>query len=139
MSAKDIFHNTVKIALEKDNWLITHDPLSFELTEKVKVRIDLSAEKLITAEKDNQKIAVEVKSFIGLSAISEFHTAIGEFLNYKVVLTQKDPHRILYLAISQDIYEGFFLDSFIQTVLQTYDIKLLVFDVKREEILLWKH
>ena len=139
MSAKDIFHNTVKIALEKDNWLITHDPLSFELTEKVKVRIDLSVEKLITAEKDNQKIAVEVKSFIGLSAISEFHTAIGQFLNYKVVLTQKDPHRILYLAISQDIYEGFFLDSFIQTVLQTYDIKLLVFDVKREEILLWKH
>ncbi|UUO17513.1 XisH family protein [Dolichospermum heterosporum] len=121
MSAKDFFHNAVRLALEKDNWLITHDPLSFELTEKVKVRI-----------------AVEVKSFIGLSAISEFHTAIGQFLNYKVVLTQKDPHRILYLAISEDIYEGFFLDSFIQTVLQTYDIKLLVFDVKREEILLWK-
>jgi hypothetical protein len=138
MSAKDFFHNAVRLALEKDNWLITHNPLSFELTEKVKVRIDLGAEKLITAEKDNQKIAVEVKSFIGLSAISEFHTAIGQFLNYKVVLTQKDPQRILYLAISQDIYEGFFLDSFIQTVLQTYDIKLLVFDVKREEILLWK-
>ena len=138
MSAKDFFHKAVRLALEKDNWLITHDPLSCELTEKVKVRIDLGAEKLITAEKDNQKIAVEVKSFIGLSAISEFHTAIGQFLNYKVVLTQKDPHRILYLAISEDIYEGFFLDSFIQTVLQTYDIKLLVFDVKREEILLWK-
>lgn len=111
--------------------------MSFELTEKVKVRIDLGAEKLITAEKDNKKIAVEVKSFIGLSAIFEFHLAIGQFLNYKVVLTQKDPQRILYLAISQDIYEGFFLDSFIQTVLQTYEIKLLVFDAKREEILLW--
>ncbi|WP_287356852.1 element excision factor XisH family protein, partial [Moorena sp. SIO3B2] len=24
--AKDIFHNTVKIALQKDGWLITHDP-----------------------------------------------------------------------------------------------------------------
>ncbi len=139
MSAKDFFHNAVRLALEKDSWLITDDPLSFELTEKVKVRIDLGAERLITAQKGNQKIAVEVKSFIGLSAISEFHTAIGQFLNYKVVLTQKDPQRILYLAISQDIYEGFFLDSFIQTVLQTYDIKLLVFDVKREEILLWKH
>ncbi|QSV61394.1 MAG: fatty-acid oxidation protein subunit alpha [Dolichospermum sp. DL01] len=138
MSAKDFFHNAVRLALEKDGWLITDDPLSFKLTENVKVRIDLGAEKLITAEKDNQKIAVEVKSFIGLSAISEFHTAIGQFLNYKVVLTQKDPHRILYLAISEDIYEGFFLDSFIQTVLQTYEIKLLVFDVKKEEILLWK-
>jgi hypothetical protein len=36
MSAKDFFHNAVRSALEKDNWLITHDPLSFELTEKVK-------------------------------------------------------------------------------------------------------
>ena len=138
MSAKDFFHNAVRLALEKDGWLITDDPLYFRLTALVKIRIDLGAEKLIGAEKDHQKIAVEVKSFIGLSAISEFHTAIGQFLNYKVVLTQKDPHRILYLAISEDIYEGFFLDSFIQTVLQTYDIKLLVFDVKREEILLWK-
>ncbi|WP_228020367.1 XisH family protein [Sphaerospermopsis sp. LEGE 08334] len=25
MSAKDIFHNTVKIALKKDGWLITDD------------------------------------------------------------------------------------------------------------------
>ena len=66
MSAKDFFHNAVRLALEKDGWLIT-------------------------AQKGNQKIAVEVKSFIGLSAISEFHTAIGQFLNYKVVLTQKDP------------------------------------------------
>ncbi len=27
MSAKDIFHNTVRLALEKDGWTITHDPL----------------------------------------------------------------------------------------------------------------
>ncbi|HLO84125.1 MAG TPA: XisH family protein [Nostocaceae cyanobacterium] len=138
MSAKDIFHNTVKIALEKEGWKITHDPLSFELSEKVKVRIDLGAEKLITAEKDHQKIAVEVKSFIGLSAISEFHLAIGQFLNYKVVLKHKDPQRVLYLAISKDIYQEFFLDPFIQTVVKTYEINLLVFDVQKEEIFLWK-
>ncbi|GAX38071.1 fdxN element excision controlling factor protein [Nodularia sp. NIES-3585] len=80
MSAKDIFHNTVKVALEKDGWQITHDPLSFQLSEQIRIRIDLGAQKLIAAEKDQQKIAVEVKSFIGMSAISEFHTAVGQFL-----------------------------------------------------------
>ncbi|MDB9307563.1 XisH family protein [Aphanizomenon sp. CS-733/32] len=138
MSAKDIFHNTVKIALEKENWQITDDPLYLRLTALVKIRIDLGAEKLIGAEKDNQKIAVEVKSFLGLSAISEFHTAIGQFLNYRIALGQQDPERVLYLAISQDIYQEFFTDSFIQTVLQTYEIKLLVFDINKEEIVLWK-
>ncbi|GCL41747.1 MULTISPECIES: XisH family protein [Nostocales] len=138
MSAKDIFHNTVKIALEKENWQITDDPLYLRLTALVKIRIDLGAEKLIGAEKDNQKIAVEVKSFLGLSAISEFHTAIGQFLNYRIALGQQDPERVLYLAISQDIYQEFFTDSFIQTVLQTYEIKLLVFDINKEAIVLWK-
>ena len=139
MSAKDIFHNAVRLAWEKDGWLITDDPLYFRLTALVKIRIDLGAEKLIGAEKDHQKIAVEVKSFIGLSAISEFHTAIGQFLNYRIALEQEDSERVLYLAISKDIYQEFFTDTFIQTVLERYNIKLLVFDIQKEEIVLWKH
>ncbi|MEH2203299.1 MAG: XisH family protein [Nostoc sp.] len=139
MSAKDIFHNTVKVALEKDGWKITHDPLFFKLSEQIRIKIDLGAQKLISAEKDEQKIAVEVKSFIGVSAISEFHTAIGQFLNYRVALEQKDSERVLYLAISQDIYQEFFLDSFIQSVLERYEIKLFVFHVQKQEIVLWKN
>ncbi|MEH1811118.1 MAG: XisH family protein [Nostoc sp.] len=139
MSAKDIFHNTVKVALEKDGWKITHDPLFFKLSEQIRIKIDLGAQKLISAEKDEQKIAVEVKSFIGVSAISEFHTAIGQFLNYRVALEQKDSERVLYLAISQDIYQEFFIDSFIQSVLERYEIKLFVFHVQKQEIVLWKN
>ncbi|MEH2091503.1 XisH family protein [Nostoc sp.] len=139
MSAKDIFHNTVKVALEKDGWKITHDPLFFKLSEQIRIKIDLGAQKLISAEKDKQKIAVEVKSFIGVSAISEFHTAIGQFLNYRVALEQKDSERVLYLAISQDIYQEFFIDSFIQSVLERYEIKLFVFHVQKQEIVLWKN
>ncbi|MBW4673583.1 MAG: XisH family protein [Desmonostoc geniculatum HA4340-LM1] len=138
MSAKDIFHNIVKVALEKDGWKITHDPLFFQLSEKIRIKIDMGAQKLISAEKDEQKIAVEVKSFIGISAISEFHVAVGQFLNYRVALEQKDSQRLLYLAISQDIYEEFFMDSFIQSVLERYQINLLVFHVQKQEIVLWK-
>ncbi|MBD2531049.1 XisH family protein [Nostoc flagelliforme FACHB-838] len=139
MSAKDIFHNTVKVALEKDGWKITHDPLFFNLSEQIRIKIDLGAQKLISADKGEQKIAVEVKSFIGVSAISEFHTAVGQFLNYRVALEQKDSERVLYLAISKDIYQEFFIDSFIQSVLERYEIKLLVFHVQKQEIVLWKN
>ncbi|WP_013325427.1 element excision factor XisH family protein [Gloeothece verrucosa] len=27
MSAKDVFHDAVRVALEKDGWVITQDPL----------------------------------------------------------------------------------------------------------------
>lgn len=31
MPAKDIFHNTVRLALEKDGWVITDDPLHLKV------------------------------------------------------------------------------------------------------------
>ena len=139
MSAKDIFHNTVRSALEKDGWTITNEPLFLQPSQEVTMKVDLGAQKLLSAEKGNQKIAVEVKSFIGLSAISEFHTAVGQFLNYQVALDKLEPERILYLAIPTDIYQDFFTDSFVQEVVKRYQIKLLVFHVQKQEIVLWKN
>ncbi|BAZ37053.1 fdxN element excision controlling factor protein [Calothrix sp. NIES-4101] len=57
MSAKDIFHEVVKKALEKDGWQITHDPLSISVGG-INISIDLAAEKLIAAEREGDKIAV---------------------------------------------------------------------------------
>ena len=139
MSAKDIFHNTVRSALEKDGWTITNEPLFLKPSQEVTMKVDLAAEKLLSAQKGNQKIAVEVKSFVGLSAISEFNTAVGQFLNYQVALEKLQPERILYLAIPTDIYQEFFTDSFVEEVVNRYQIKLLVFHVQKEEIALWKN
>lgn len=108
MSAKDFFHNAVKSALEKDGWLITDDPLIF-LVDTIEFRLHLGAERLLGAEKEGEKIAVEIKSFLGKSAISEFHTALGKTLNYRSILRKQEPDRILYLAISYEIYTAFFL------------------------------
>jgi len=138
MSAKDIFHDTVRSALEKDGWTITHDPLFVKVTVQVSIQIDLGAEKLLSAERGEQKIAVEVKSFVGRSTISEFHTAVGQFLNYQLALEKLAPERVLYLAVPNDIYQEFFTDSFVQTVLERYQIKLLVFHAEKQEIILWK-
>jgi XisH protein len=76
MSRRDKFHDAVRHALEKEGWTITHDPLSLKIGN-LKLEVDLGAEKLIGAQKDNQKIAVEVKSFLKTSKITEFYHAFG--------------------------------------------------------------
>ncbi|NEQ44340.1 MAG: hypothetical protein F6K00_12600 [Leptolyngbya sp. SIOISBB] len=76
MSTRDAFHPIVKTALQKDGWTITDDPYHLDLGF-TDFYIDLGAEKLIAATKNNQKIAVEVKSFLGASTVSEFHMAVG--------------------------------------------------------------
>ncbi|MEA5517647.1 element excision factor XisH family protein [Limnoraphis robusta] len=97
MSAKDLFHAVVRSALEKEGWTITDDPLHLKIDED-KLYVDLGAEnQLLGAERYGQKIAVEIKSFLGLSLINDFHSAIGQAWNYKVVLEEQQPNRILYL------------------------------------------
>ncbi len=72
------------------------------------MHIDLGAERIIIAERAQEKIAVEVKSFLAPSAIGEFHTALGQFLNYRAVLQLQQPNRLLYLAVTSEIYQSFF-------------------------------
>ena len=136
MSAKDLFHDAVRRGLEKDSWQITDDPLELGW-EEVKVKIDLAAERLIAAERDQQKIAVEIKSFISTSAISDFHTALGQFLNYRIMLEVNEPDRKLYLAIPLDAYETFFQSRFAQAAIDRYQLKLIVYEPIAEEIVQW--
>jgi len=136
--AKDLFHQAVRNALEKENWSITDDPLSLKLGG-VDLYIDLGAEKLLAAERAGQKIAVEIKTFGGRSEIAEFHLALGQFLNYRLALQVSDPQRELFLAVPQVIYESFFTLEFIKMSITNYQIKLLVYEPATETIALWKN
>ncbi|HIK32666.1 MAG TPA: hypothetical protein IGS17_16020 [Oscillatoriales cyanobacterium M59_W2019_021] len=82
MTAKDIFHDVVKVALQKDGWTITHDPFVLEWDER-QFSIDLAADRLNEVRKETEKIAVVVKSFIGASSVLKFPLALVEFLNYR--------------------------------------------------------
>jgi Holliday junction resolvase-like predicted endonuclease len=77
---KDRFHDAVRNALEKEGWTITADPYEISIGD-VDFEIDLAAE-ILAAERADAKIAVEIKSFIGRSNVSDFHTALGQFINY---------------------------------------------------------
>ena len=137
MSRKDKFHETVKHALEKEGWLITHDPFTIQISEAVKLKIDLGAESVIAAQRDQEKIAIEIKSFITDSDISEFHSALGQYLNYVQALEDKEPDRILYLAIPIETHRDFFQIPFIQKSLKRHAVNLIIYDPIQEEIKQW--
>lgn len=137
MAAKDTFHEAVKSALMKDGWTITHDPLHINFAE-VDIYIDLGAERLIAAQKEEEKIAVEIKTFLNPSAISDFHTALGQFLNYRFALKADDPERTLYLAVPRETYDTFFMRRFVQLIIQEYQMKLIAYDSVDEVIVLWQ-
>ena len=135
--ARDAFHNAVKVALQKDDWIITADPLQIKFG-KLDLYIDLGAEQVIGAEQSGQKIAIEIKSFLGQSAVTEFHRAVGQFISYRDVLRVVEPERILYLAVPQLIYDEFFqVQEFAQLVVQTNQIKLIVYNPVLEAIVQW--
>ncbi|MDZ8034567.1 MULTISPECIES: XisH family protein [unclassified Nostoc] len=138
MSARDKFHHVVKSALQKDGWRITHDPLLIRIENVTDMYIDLGAERIIAAEREGQIIAVEVKSFIGTSTISEFHTAVGQFINYRYALEEIDSERVLYLAVPLNTYNDFLNKPFIKSIIQRSQINLIVYDVETEEIIRWQ-
>ncbi len=134
--AKDRFHYVVRAALEKDGWQITADPYEINV-DGVDFEIDLAAEQLLAAERDDRKIAVEIKSFISPSNVSDFHTALGQFLNYRDALEKVEPDRQLYLAVRMPIYESFFQRKFIVTAVERYQLRLAIYDVQQEAIVRW--
>lgn len=136
MSAKDIYHDTVKCALQKDGWTITHDPFPLQIGKK-RLFVDLGAERLISAEKGIQKIVVEVKSFVGQSDVKDLEQALGQYVLYQQVLKEMGIERILYLAVSQIVFNSVFTIELGQVLLKNEIIKLLVFDDEREAITQW--
>ena len=80
---------------------------------------------------------VEIKTFLGASTISEFHVAVGQFINYRIALEEEEAERQLYLAIPSEIYKRFFKYPFIQTVVRINQIPLIIYSVEKEAIAQW--
>ncbi len=70
--------------------------------------------------------------------MTEFHTALGQSLNYRSALRLTEPERNLYLAVPEDVYDDFFRRRFIQRVIAEHQLKLLIFNPEREEIVQWR-
>jgi hypothetical protein len=136
MSARDLFHQVVKTALKKENWQITHDPYGLQ-TDSFDLAIDLGAEQIIAAEQGKIKIAVEIKSFLGSSKITEFYGALGQFITYRLALQKLESDRILYLAVPENLYDKFFATPLVQELIQQNTIYLITYDIDLENIIKW--
>ena len=123
--ARDFYHFQAKRAIEKDGWTVTDDPLDLTIGE-VELSADLGAERLIAAERDNEKIAIEIKSFVSQSPVSEFHKAVGQYENYRLSLEELDPLRKIWLAIPDDAWNDFFQRPFIQKAILRYQIEFIM-------------
>ncbi len=136
MARRDIYHNAVKQALITDGWIITHDPFAIPFGTH-NLFVDLGAERLIAAEKAGQRIAVEIKSFVGHSAVDDLENALGQYILYQSLLKRREPERTIYLAIPLGTYEGIFSTPLGQVILEDYKLKLIVFDPVQEAIRQW--
>ena len=135
MPAKDLYHDIVKVALEKDGWRITHDPYHMAWRGR-DVFVDLGAE-MIAAEKDNVRIAVEVKSFTAKSEITELERAIGQYILYQKILQRRDAQRMLFLAVPHAILTNLFEDSFGEILLTDNSFRIFGFDPIKSEVTKW--
>ena len=136
MPAKDTYHNEVKNALLKDGWIITADPY-FIKYEDAELYADLAAEKPIAAEREGQKIVVEIKSFIGRSLMYDFHSALGQYIVYRNLIQLTAPEYTLYLAIDDVVYTNFFQRKSIQVITKENQLLLMVVEMEKEEIMQW--
>jgi XisH protein len=135
MSARDLFHEAVKQALDKDGW-VNVAPLTLRYGT-TKLEIDLGAEQVFVAQKNNVQVAIEVKSFAAASVVYEFHHAIGQYVHYRMALRRIQPDRLPYLALPNEIYERFFRMDFFCDSLEENQVRLLLVDANSEEVTQW--
>ena len=134
--AKDIYHLIVRNALIKDGWTITGDPYYLKVLGR-DYEVDLSGEQFFAAQKENRKIAVEVKSFVAPSFAYEFHSVLGQYLNYLTFMEIQEPERILFLAVPENIYDEFFTHAATQYVVNKFKMNIIVFNKSNSSIVQW--
>ncbi|HLO87311.1 MAG TPA: element excision factor XisH family protein [Nostocaceae cyanobacterium] len=135
MPAKDIYHDAVKNAVIKDGWTITADPY-YIIYGKLRLVADLGAERILSAQRGNDKIVIEVKSFINSSFIYDLERAVGQYIIYRNYLKRTAPDHQIYLALSQLVYKANF-DETIQIVIDDNQLKLIIVDTEKEVITKW--
>lgn len=136
MARRDTHHHLVRLALEGEGWDVTDDPFFIKIGRK-SAEIDLGAERIILAQRTTEKIAVEVKIFVGTSVITDFYKALGQFLMYQRALQSTEPDRILYLALPQAAYDELSLDVFDFPSFEDLRHRLIIYQPSENTSLTW--
>lgn len=137
MPAKNLYHDAVVDALKADGWTITGDPHAL-LIGRRRLYVDLAGDRsALAADRDADRIAVEVQSFLNNSDINDFHRAIGQYVVYRAVLRALEPGRVLYLAVPDEVYTGILSEPLGQLVMTHAELKAIVFSPLDRRIIQW--
>ena len=136
MPAADRYHQNVQNSLEKEGWTITDDPYRLHLGN-VTLYADLGAERILAAERGIDKIAVEIKTFLGASPMADLEQAIGQYSLYEDVIAQIDANRRVVLAIPIAAWNKLFSQDIGQLALRKRFRFAFVFNPELEEIIRW--
>jgi hypothetical protein len=138
MPQRDAIHEIVEQALVKDGWQITDDPFVISYGERF-LFVDLGAveERFVGAEREGERIVVEIKRFHGRSAVADLEQAIGQYVLYRLLLGQVAPERDIYLAITNIVFDEIFNEPIGELVIDQLPLKLLIVDIQKREIQQW--
>jgi hypothetical protein len=91
----------------------------------------------LAAEKGEEKIAVEVQSFLSLSPLRDLEEAVGQYQVYRILLARKEPERLLYMAVPRGVHQTLLSDQFGQLIITELKVRLLVFDARKGRVIRW--
>ena len=135
MPTLDSCHEQVVNALKKAGWDVASQAM-FVRTPEVSVFIDIEA--LRNNGHLQQIVIIEVKCFTNENSdLNELYRAIGQYIIYRTALHERTMDFPLYLAIPTSVYERLFKTKIVTASAREIQMKLIVVDIDREEIVTW--
>jgi hypothetical protein len=133
LPAKDRYHDTVIRALQKAGWTLITEQVAI-IVEDRRLWIDIRASK----QAEHRAILIEVKGFEGMpSPIEYLANAAGKYAMYRAALDYLRIDVPLYMAVPDAAYHGILSEAIGKQTLKHNQVRLLVFDPEREEIVTW--
>jgi hypothetical protein len=125
-------------ALQKQGWIITHQPYPIRI-EKSRTRSHVYADlRLENLQSQQSAIIIEIKCFPeNRSLMDEIQQAVGQYIIYRNALKLNKVVMPVYLAVPQTIYESFFRKPLMQGVIEDTQLKIVVIDLDNEEVISW--
>ena len=138
MPAIDFIQPQVRAALEKDGWKVINDPFFIPVEGLTGLFIDLAVQNIFGAERDGEKIAVEIKGFGEQSLTHDFYLALGQVLVYESGMADQGLDWPLYLAVPLEEFKRLEKIPLFIKVIDKFQINTLIIDIENQTISSWR-
>lgn len=68
---------------------------------------------------------------------NEFHTALGQYLDYELGLEEQEPDRLIFLALPMKAFQKISQIPLLLKALNRFKVKVIIFNPDSEKIIQW--